>query len=284
MAGLLLKRLKQVEHDTSTRFYTLLVRTRLLLLLVLCVPLGVSGQTFTVNGHALYLSCQGGPSHRTVILIAGGGGTTNTWDRVQAPISQFTRVCSYDRLGLGNSASLNPGEPQTVRQIVSDLEDLLRSATISPPYILVGHSIGGLYARAFDARYDSQVAGMVLLDSSHEEQIWRFAQSQPDALKEYPRWQDQAFMASQGFLPPGEHLAWRFAKPLVVIEHGIPPEPVWHQMQVDLASRSPKAQFITATHSSHYIQKLQPELVIEAVHSILSDESYRVPFTRRLEK
>jgi pimeloyl-ACP methyl ester carboxylesterase len=132
----------------------------------------------------------------------------------------------------------------------------------------VGHSIGGLYARAFDSRYDGQVAGILLLDSAHEEQIWRFAQNEPDALSEYPRWRDQQFMASQGFLPPGQRLTWRFSKPLIVIEHGIPPEPVWHAMQKDLASRSPSGQILTATRSSHYIQKLQPQLVVDKLEHL----------------
>jgi hypothetical protein len=68
-------------------------------------------------------------------------------------------------------------------------------------------------------------------------------------------------MSSQGFLPFGERLDWTFTKPLVVIEHGIPLEPVWHAMQKDLAGRSPESCFITATRGSHYIQKLQPPLV-----------------------
>lgn len=225
---------------------------------------------FNVDEHLLFLNCQGKSSAVAVVLIAGGGGDTDTWDKVQSLVSQFTHVCSYDRLGLGRSEPLKDGTVQSVGQVVTNLEDLLKAADVPPPYILVGHSIGGLYARAFDAQYDSQVAGIVLLDSSHEEQIWRFAQSEPDALKEYPRWHDQQFMASQGFLPTGEHLSWRFTKPLVVIEHGTPPEPVWHEMQQDLATRSAKARFITATHSSHYIQKLQPELVIDAVHSLIS--------------
>lgn len=232
-----------------------------------------SSQMFKVNGHELYLNCQGKLSNLTVVLLAGGGGSTDTWDKVQTPISEFTRVCSYDRQGLGKSDPLKDGAPQSVEQVVTDLEALLRAAKVPPPYILLGHSIGGLYARAFDFRYDSQVAGIVLLDSAHEEQIWRFAQSEPDALNEYPRWRDQQFMASQGFLPPGEHLTWRFSKPLIVIEHGTPPEPVWHEMQKDLASRSPSGRLLTATRSSHYIQKLQPQIVIDAVHSITSAQS-----------
>lgn len=244
------------------------MRTLLAIVFTLCVPLSAFSQTFSTNGHQLYLHCEGKSDISTVVLIAGGGGTTDTWNKVQTPISQFTRVCSYDRLGLGRSDPLQPDSQQTVAQIVSDLEALLRAGGISPPYLLVGHSIGGLYARAFDEQFDSQVMGMVLLDSSHEEQIWRFAQSEPDALKEYPRWQDRQYMLSQGFLPPGEHLKWNFSKPLIVIEHGLPPEPVWHAMQLDLASRSSHSRFITATHSSHYIQKLQPQLVIDVVHSM----------------
>ena len=226
-------------------------------------------QLIEVHGHHLFLKCQGETQGATVVLIAGGGGTTETWSKVQDPISQFAHVCSYDRLGLGRSETLQKGEEQSVNAIMSDLTGLLKVAKIKPPYVLVGHSIGGLYARAYDRRHDDQVAGMVLIDSSHEEQVWRFAQSEPDALSEYPRWHDQDFMRSEGFLPPGEHLRWTFTKPLIIIEHGIPVEPVWHQMQVDLASRSPQGQLITATKSSHYIQKIQPALVIDATREVL---------------
>lgn len=228
------------------------------------------GQLIEVHGHRLFLDCQGEAKSATVILLAGGGGTTETWNKVQHPISLFTRACSYDRLGLGRSDSVQKGQEQSVTQIVSDLNGLLNAAKISPPYILVGHSIGGLYARAYERHYDAQVAGMVLIDSSHEEQIWRFAQGEPDALLEYPRWRDQGFMRSQGFLPPGEHLRWMFTKPLIVLEHGIPHEPVWHKMQLDLASRSPQGRLITATNSKHYIQKMQPALVIDATREVLS--------------
>jgi pimeloyl-ACP methyl ester carboxylesterase len=260
------------------------VRSILTLALLSCLTLSAMGQMFNVNGHRLYLKCQGMPSESTVVLIAGGGSSTGTWDKVQPSISKLTHVCSYDRLGLGESEPALHGDPQSVEQIVSDLESLLKAAGVAPPYILVGHSIGGLYARAFDARYDSQVAGIVLLDSAHEEQIWRFAQGEPEALTEYPRWRDQRFMASQGFLASGEHLTWKFSKPLVVIEHGVPPEPVWHEMQKDLASRSPKARFITATNSGHSIQRFQPQLVIEAVRSMTEEQRGKESGRRRTDR
>jgi pimeloyl-ACP methyl ester carboxylesterase len=203
-----------------------------------------------------------------VILLAGGGGTTSTWDKVQPQISTIAKVCSYDRAGLGKSSAVE--KAQSVDEIVDDLEALLKIAHIRPPYVLVGHSIGGLYARKFDERHDAEVAGMVLVDSSHEEQIWRFAKGEPGALAEYPDWKNSAAMSTQGFLPPEKHLQWHFAKPLIVLEHGIPPEPVWHAMQEDLASRSPEGKLITAKESSHYIQKLQPQLVIDSIRAIVS--------------
>ena len=227
-----------------------------------------------VNGRELFLDCVGNASGPTVILLAGGGGTTATWDRVQPAVSRFARVCSYDRAGLGKSSPIHG--PQSANQIVDDLAALLANAHVLPPYILVGHSIGGLYARKFDDRYDSEVAGMVLLDSSHEEQIWRFAKDEPSALSEYSNWKDNTAMEAEGFLPPGEHSQWHFSKPLIVIEHGIPDEPVWHAMQKDLAARSPRGRLIAATKSSHYIQKLQPDLVIESIRTVLSESKSQI--------
>jgi hypothetical protein len=228
----------------------------------------VAGQVVTVNGHQLFIKCEGTAPGPTVILMAGGHGTTETWDRVQPQVSSFATVCSYDRAGLGKSGPI--AQPQSADQIVDDLEDLLSAAHVRPPYLLVGHSIGGIYVRKYDERHDSQVIGMVLVDSSHEEQIWRFAKDEPEALNEYPDWKDVAAMRAEGFLPPDELLQWHFEKPLIVLEHAIPPEPIWHEMQENLAKRSPQGKLITATKSSHYIQKLQPELVISSIRTVLS--------------
>jgi pimeloyl-ACP methyl ester carboxylesterase len=108
---------------------------------ILCTTLAAFGQRFSTNGHQLYLRCEGKRSAFTVVLIAGGGGSTETWDKVQSPISKFAEVCSYDRLGLGNSDHLDSDSQQSVSQIVADLDALLKAAKIQPPYLLVGHSI-----------------------------------------------------------------------------------------------------------------------------------------------
>ena len=241
---------------------------RLLVFTVLTSPTLSRAQEIPVNGHNLFLHCTGSAPGAIVILVAGGGGTTDDWDKLQPQVAAFAKVCSYDRAGLGRSGA--PDHPQSAAQIVTDLEDLLTAAHVLPPYILVGHSIGGVYVRRFDKLHDSQVAGIVLIDSAHEEQLWRFAQSEPGALAEYPHWSDSAAMSAEGFLPPRQLLDWHFSKPLIVLEHGIPREPVWHAMQQDLASRSPQGKLITAEDSTHYIHKQQVALVTESIRSVLA--------------
>ena len=129
------------------------------------------GEMVDVGDHSLHINCvgQGSP---TVILEAASGGMSAHWVRVQQQLAQTTRVCAYDRAGLGWS---EPGpEPRDARQISSDLHTLLEGATgTEGPYVLVGHSYGGLYARMYAARYSEEVAGVVLVDSSHPEQFTR---------------------------------------------------------------------------------------------------------------
>lgn len=117
------------------------------------------------NGRRMNIYCLGSGSP-TVIFESGfevGSGTL-PWNHVQPAIAKVTRACSYDRAGSGFS---DPGPlPRTADAIVSDLRALLDRAGISPPYILVGHSIAGLYVPLFAARYPSDVVGMVLIDPS----------------------------------------------------------------------------------------------------------------------
>ena len=231
-------------------------------------PASSGQQLMPVRGHSLFLKCEGTATGPTVVLLAGAGGTTKVWDKVQPRVASFAKVCSYDRAGLGRSSSA--ANTQSADEIVDDLEALLKAARVLPPYLLVGHSIGGLYARIFDEQNDSDVLGIVLVDSSHEEQLWRFAKSEPDALREYPDWKNTSLMTARGFLPPGTRLSWHFNKPLTVLEHGIPLEPAWHKMQEDLAERSPKGKLITAWRSRHYIQEQQPELVVQSIRDVLA--------------
>jgi pimeloyl-ACP methyl ester carboxylesterase len=125
-----------------------------------------AGQLVDVGGYRLHLHClgQGSP---TVIMEAGGGGNILHWMLVQPAIAQSTRVCAYDRAGMGWS---EPGPlPRTPQRIVAELHTLLANAGIPGPYLLVGHSIGGKYVRLYASQYPQDVTGMVLVDARHED-------------------------------------------------------------------------------------------------------------------
>lgn len=123
------------------------------------------GQMVDAGGHRLHINCVGEGSP-TVILEAGSSDTSLNWEPIQAPLAQTTRVCAYDRAGLGwSEAGPLPRSPQ---QIAAELHTALTHAGIEGPYVLVGHSIGGKHARMFAALYPQEVAGVVLDDARHE--------------------------------------------------------------------------------------------------------------------
>ena len=114
-----------------------------------------------IGSRHLNIYCTGSGSP-AVVLDAGAGDTTEVWYKVQGPISRRTRVCSYDRAGMGFSDGA--ASKRDSWSVVSDLHALLHRAGIEPPYVLVAHSIAGLYAPLYADRYPSEVAGMVLVD------------------------------------------------------------------------------------------------------------------------
>ena len=130
------------------------------------------GKLVDIGGYQLHINCTGTGSP-TVILDAGLGGSSLDWSKVQPDVARFTRVCSYDRAGYGWSQTA-PSAPRTSQQIVTELHSLLAQAKINGPYVLVGHSVGGLNMRLYAYRYPAEVVGMVLLDATSEHQFAPF--------------------------------------------------------------------------------------------------------------
>jgi pimeloyl-ACP methyl ester carboxylesterase len=131
----------------------------------------MQGQLVNVGGRKMHIDCTGEGSP-TVILDSGLGDSYLSWRKVQPEIAKFTRVCSYDRAGLGYSDPSS--QPRTSKVIAEELHALLQAASITPPYVFVGHSMGGYDVRVYTSMYRREIAGMVLVDASHPDQDNRF--------------------------------------------------------------------------------------------------------------
>jgi len=250
------------------------------------------------GGRSLFLDCVGSGSP-TVVLEAGFGGNTFSWRDVQPRLGRTTRTCAYDRAGIGNSVAL-PGV-HDARDEISDLQRLLEHAHIYPPYVLVGHSYGGLLARLFARAHAKETAGVVLVDAMGRNQTRR-------QLAIWPRSQAQgvrrrlARPVRDGVdLSPGEALASRVRSlgdtPLAVITAGRPNaesrrmpaslaralERLWGTMQDELAALSSDHVHLVALRSDHVVQHGQPRVVIRAVQAVIRaarDRTRLPPCTR----
>jgi pimeloyl-ACP methyl ester carboxylesterase len=137
------------------------------------------GQLIDVGGHRLHLHCTGSGSP-TVVLEPGGGAMSSNLGWVTPAVARDSRVCVYDRAGRGWSEPADT--PQDGAQIAADLHTLLHRANVPGPYVLAGHSFGGLYVLTFAARYPDEVAGMVLVDSTAPAAAPSTAQGSSDGI------------------------------------------------------------------------------------------------------
>jgi pimeloyl-ACP methyl ester carboxylesterase len=137
-----------------------------------------AGRLIDVSRRKNHIFCVGSGSP-TVIFISGLGETYDSWSKVQPRVAQSTRTCSYDRAGLGWSDRSQ--EPREAGRLATELHDLLGASELNPPYLLVGHSLGGGIARVFGGQYPQEVAGIVFVDAAPADFLSRM---QPDAWDE----------------------------------------------------------------------------------------------------
>jgi len=240
----------------------------------------------SIGDRRLSVYCDGEATRSPmVVLIPAGGRTAKDWETIQPAVSSFARVCSYDHANFGESDKA-PVKLQSVDEVVDDLHEWLKASGEKGPFILVSHSNSGFYARRFVTRYPREAAGLVFVDSSHEEQALRLHELDPQG----PGLTDVT--ARLGFyVKPGERLEWRTDLPLIVIGRGTPFERmardgtnsqtnrmteeqwaawdrIWREFQQDLAKRSTHGEFRLAEESGHFIQHDQPDLVIQAIRDL----------------
>jgi pimeloyl-ACP methyl ester carboxylesterase len=147
------------------------------------------GQLVDVGGHRLHINCTGSGSP-TVVIDAGLGDWSTSWGSVQQEVAKTTRVCAYDRAGLGWSES-GP-LPRDAIHFARELHTLLQKADIPGPYVMVGHSLGGAAVQVFVGEYASEVSGVVLIDSMSPGQITQphvQAQAQADPESQPFSWE-----------------------------------------------------------------------------------------------
>jgi pimeloyl-ACP methyl ester carboxylesterase len=259
------------------------------------------------DGRKMYLECHGWGSP-TVILEAGFRNSSGIWHisdnanqaSVWDGVGTMTRVCAYDRpgttLGAEKSSKSDPVPmPRTGPEIVHELHALLRSAHVPGPYILVAHSLGGIFSRLYASAYPDSIIGLVLVDAFPENIAQLLGNRDgaiflelvvqvPDAFKDYKglenvdlpelvQWMQNT--AREKPLRPmplvvlarGKPIALPKSLPDVFSEHL---ESAWRKGQLYLASLIPGSEFVVARESEHYIEVEQPELVVDAVRRELS--------------
>lgn len=165
----LLKKLWLVRFSSLTFIFSLIIFSSLTINAQQTKPgkkFAPTGKLVDAGGHLLHLNCTG-KGKSTVVVEAGTGDFSFDWVMVQTPVSQFTRICTYDRAGYAWS---EPGPlPRTFQQITLELRMALKNAGEKGPFILVGHSYGGFLVRAYARYFPKEVAGMILVDSVQED-------------------------------------------------------------------------------------------------------------------
>jgi pimeloyl-ACP methyl ester carboxylesterase len=241
---------------------------------------GEPGHLFEINGRHLYLECFG-TGTPTVLLEAGYGGDHRGWTEIEPRIAKTTRVCAYDRAGLGLS-SVEAPEPRAPHDQLADLDDLLEDARIDPPYIAVGHSYGGALAWFFAKRRGDDVKGIVLVDAAHPDQTRRFRAVLPKDVPMDPQMSPENVRLSTALRQLGNP-GFLGEKPLVVLTAGESQsddhprlaarlDRIWRNLHDDYARRSADSIHVIAKYSAHFIQTNlgQPDLVVQAIRELVS--------------
>lgn len=283
---------------------SLLAVTAFILLVASCSQQGAAllDEQVNIGTHKLHLYCLGKGSP-TVVIDVGFAESYTDWLAIQEQVAQGTRVCTYDRAGYGQS---EPGPmPRHSKQVADELKLLLETAGVKGPYLLVGHSLGGLNMQAFAVQYPNLVAGAVLLDppplrwilGERFPELHEIAQqetgglsaaaeaadrsSDPDEKAKATFYRTLASEHAEMFSESAEQVRAIESfgdMPLLVLASG-KPNPAfgdsaeafrkfWNDQCRELATMSTRGTFILAEESGHHIHLDAPELVIDAIHRV----------------
>jgi pimeloyl-ACP methyl ester carboxylesterase len=228
--------------------------------------------------HRLLLQGEGA---RTVIFESGLGDTLEVWQRVQPLVADgCTRTLAYNRAGYPGSDPA--GGPRDAATIVAELRAELQSRNVSPPYVLVGHSIGGLYMQYFARNFPGEVAGLVLVDSTHWNQGMRLDESANtpylgrSAVTLFMPWIMRRELSDSMSAGAEVHSSPEVGYlPTIVLsstraraDETPSARSRAEELQDDIAADFPQSRHIRVLDSGHYIQRDQPDIVVEAVREL----------------
>jgi hypothetical protein len=226
-----------------------------------------------VGGYELDWACRGTGSP-TVVLEAGyDSAGIETWSDLLGPISQISRVCTYDRAGTGGSDERPDGLRVTSMLEAEELHQLQRGAGVEPPYVMVGHSYGGFISRLFAAMYPSETSGLVLVDSSHEDEIEPYRRYYGDSPE--GDWVDGGDLVD---IDATARALRRTARdlgtlPLAVVKAGryedVLTTRLWDRTQADLATLSSNSVFVQAT-GGHFVMNDDPQVLLAAIEAVVA--------------
>ncbi|WP_036216319.1 alpha/beta fold hydrolase [Lysinibacillus sphaericus] len=224
----------------------------------------------------------------SVIFIAGLGDSHETWKKVQDRISEETSTLSYDRAGIGRSQDV--AVPRTCCDLVEELSELVQALDVEKPYILVGHSFGGLVARLYTSLYPLDICGMVLVDAAPEYKELAYEKVLPENLlagnREYfenPMLNSEKIDKIQSYKQIVDY-SNQSDIPLSIITRGLPDtnenEGGWpsqeilgieQSLQAEFQWLSTSSKFRIASRSGHYIHHDEPDIVIEEIIFMLKE-------------
>lgn len=232
-----------------------------------------------INDCKLYAKLVGENKGKpTIVMDAGYGDTSKVWDSLISDLSKLSEVLVYDRAGIGKSETSS--KPRTSSEMVRELHELLDKVNIKPPYILVGHSFGGVNTRLYATEYENEVFGLVLVDSTPEEYRERFLPTMPQEFQQaynkqfiYEGNYDE-FMESLKQLKNSRRM---LNVPLIVLSAGKKAhyseesQALWHEMQREILEISSNGEFIIAENSAHYIQNDEPKVIVSAIKRLIEN-------------
>lgn len=245
-------------------------------------------QRIDLGGYKLNVA-EAGSGSPVIVFVSGMGEDLSTWHGVQPQVAQFSRSLSYDRAGLGKSDPSSAGK--SVERMTTELHMLLAAAKVPPPYVLVGHSLGGAIVQLFAFTYPDEIAGLVLVDPEDGRLLDRLQARMPaeqwDARqKMLDQMLSQANPAQKAEVNESRASGKALAKalPLPVVptvlltgtlkDPSFPGNPLEQdlklELQKELLATMPKAHHVLVPNSRHYIQEDAPNLVVEAIHDVVN--------------